>query len=67
MGELFYHFFLFYVNEVDFHFDVIQIRRQQKLTKLDKSWHSYSMCVEDPFDLHHNLTGGIKMQRKLFF
>uniref|UniRef100_A0A915CSS0 PAP-associated domain-containing protein n=1 Tax=Ditylenchus dipsaci TaxID=166011 RepID=A0A915CSS0_9BILA len=67
VGELFYGFLKYYANRFDFEFNVVQIRSQQRVTKLDKSWNGYYMCVEDPFDLSHNLTGGVKIRNFMHF
>lgn len=52
---------------MDFDTDVIQIRRKAKMSKVDKDWCGYKICVEDPFELDRNLTGGMKIQSLSFF
>ncbi|EYC42140.1 hypothetical protein Y032_0541g3185 [Ancylostoma ceylanicum] len=37
---------------------VIQIRRRKPLLKMEKDWNR-SVCIEDPFDLNHNLGSGV--------
>lgn len=61
LAELFVGFFDYLETSVDFDFDVLQIRNGQQLSKMDKGdWCNYAICVEDPFDLDHNLTAGVK-------
>ncbi|KAI1730934.1 cid1 family poly A polymerase domain-containing protein [Ditylenchus destructor] len=60
VGQLFFNFLLYYCKKVDYEFDVIQIRCPGNLSKLDKDWCCFNMCVEDPFELSHNLTRGVK-------
>ncbi|CAD6188621.1 unnamed protein product [Caenorhabditis auriculariae] len=57
VGELFIGF-LDYYSRYDYDNLVIQIRRRNPLTKIEKEWPRL-LCIEDPFDFSHNLGGGI--------
>ncbi|GMS91573.1 hypothetical protein PENTCL1PPCAC_13748 [Pristionchus entomophagus] len=57
VGELFLQF-LEYFARFDWHNQVVQIRQTNKLTKIERGWRKL-MCIEDPFDLDHNLGSGI--------
>ncbi|RCN45318.1 nucleotidyltransferase domain protein, partial [Ancylostoma caninum] len=50
--------FLDYYARFDFETQVVQIRRKKPLLKMEKDW-SRSVCIEDPFDLNHNLGSGV--------
>lgn len=60
IGELFTRFFDYFIN-FDWQTEVIQIRSPSKLYKLDKDWQQKSMAIEDPFDLEHNLSSGVRL------
>ncbi|KAF8359241.1 cid-1 [Pristionchus pacificus] len=57
VSELFLQF-LEYFAKFDWQNQVVQIRQTNKLTKIEKGWKKL-MCIEDPFDLDHNLGSGI--------
>jgi len=59
LGELFINFFEYY-NSFDWDEDVVQIREKQMLGKFDKGWTLSPIAIEDPFELTHNLTHGIR-------
>lgn len=63
-GELFTAFFDYY-GAFDWKEEVVQIRSPKSLYKVDKEWNREIMAIEDPFDLSHNLVGGIRRQSKL--
>jgi hypothetical protein len=65
VGELFTGFFDFFVD-FDWHDHVVQIRTRSTLYKLDKGWQQRSMAIEDPFDLDHNLSGGVHCSSEFF-
>jgi terminal uridylyltransferase len=67
MGELYVGFFEYFGGQFDFHDEVVQIRSKDKLYKMDKDWTRSEICIEDPFDLTHNLTSGIRTSSKLIF
>ncbi|KAK5978789.1 hypothetical protein GCK32_001180 [Trichostrongylus colubriformis] len=62
VGELFVGFLDYYAR-FDFGTQVVQIRRKKPLLKMEKDWNR-SLCIEDPFDLYHNLGSGVT--RKMF-
>ncbi|XGW18297.1 hypothetical protein V3C99_002713 [Haemonchus contortus] len=62
VGELFVGFLDYYAR-FDFGTQVVQIRRKKPLLKMEKDWNR-SLCIEDPFDLCHNLGSGVS--RKMF-
>ncbi|KAK6015258.1 PAP/25A associated domain protein, partial [Ostertagia ostertagi] len=53
ISELFVGFLNYYA-QFDFGTQVVQIRRKKPLLKMEKDWNR-PLCIEDPFDLHHNL------------
>ncbi|VDL84576.1 unnamed protein product [Nippostrongylus brasiliensis] len=57
LGELFIGFLDYYAR-FDFGTQVVQMRRKKPLLKTEKEWNR-SLCIEDPFDLRHNLGAGI--------
>ncbi|VDK55782.1 unnamed protein product [Cylicostephanus goldi] len=57
--------FLDYFARFDFETQVVQIRRRKPLLKMEKDW-SRAMCIEDPFDLHHNLGSGVTKKMFVF-
>ncbi|KAK6021630.1 PAP/25A associated domain protein, partial [Ostertagia ostertagi] len=62
ISELFVGFLNYYA-QFDFGTQVVQIRRKKPLLKMEKDWNR-PLCIEDPFDLHHNLGSGVS--RKMF-
>eukprot|EP00731_Ephydatia_muelleri_P018608 Em0011g648a len=44
-----------YFCQFDWQRDVVSIRQSGRMTKFDKWWLSKPMCIEDPFELDHNL------------
>ncbi|KAI6190570.1 Nucleotidyltransferase domain protein [Aphelenchoides bicaudatus] len=59
LGQLFTAFFDYY-NIFDWQDQVIQIRNSSSLYKFDKEWTRSTVSIEDPFELPHNLVGGIR-------
>ncbi|VDM51934.1 unnamed protein product [Angiostrongylus costaricensis] len=64
VGKLFTGFLDYYAR-FDFETKVVQIRRKKPLLKCEKMWHR-SICIEDPFDLLHNLGSGVSKKSELF-
>ena len=60
LGELWLQLLEFYATE-KFHKSqkVVCIRKKEPLYKFDKLWTSTNICIEDPFDLNHNLGSGL--------
>src|SRR4051812_35307654 len=59
LGELFVRFFE-YFDKFNWKEHVVQIRSAKKTSKMDKGWARSSMAIEDPFELTHNLSGGVR-------
>jgi terminal uridylyltransferase len=38
---------------------VVSVRQLKPLTKFEKMWNSFTIAIEDPFDLDHNLGAGL--------
>lgn len=63
LGSLLYHFFRFFARDFNYKDHVISIRLGAVLTKEKKDWtprrnsrhDRYWWCIEDPFELTHNL------------
>ncbi|WKX98874.1 hypothetical protein Q1695_014056 [Nippostrongylus brasiliensis] len=64
LGELFIGFLDYYAR-FDFGTQVVQMRRKKPLLKTEKEWNR-SLCIEDPFDLRHNLGAGITKKMFVF-
>ncbi|KJH48643.1 PAP/25A associated domain protein [Dictyocaulus viviparus] len=64
VGELFTGF-LDYFSRFDFDTEVVQIRRKKPLLKVEKMWHR-PLCIEDPFNLSHNLGSGVSKRMYVF-
>ncbi|CAD5220395.1 unnamed protein product [Bursaphelenchus xylophilus] len=66
VGQLFSGFFDFYIDTFSINDEVVQIRTGRTLTKIEKEWTKCLWAVEDPFDLNHNLTSGVKRVTGLY-
>ncbi|KAK3909237.1 Terminal uridylyltransferase 7 [Frankliniella fusca] len=67
LGELWLQLLEFYSSK-DFHNSqrVVCIRKKDPLYKFDKLWTSTNICIEDPFDLNHNLGSGLSKRMNIF-
>ncbi|KAM9330719.1 terminal uridylyltransferase 7 [Gastrophryne carolinensis] len=65
-GELWLGLLRFYTEDFDFKEHVICIRRKSLLTTFKKQWTSKYICIEDPFDLNHNLGAGLSRKMTNF-
>ncbi|CAI2355689.1 unnamed protein product [Caenorhabditis sp. 36 PRJEB53466] len=63
-ARLFVGFLEFYAR-FDFQNVVIQCRQNEAVSKTEKGWRR-ALCVEDPFNLDHNLTGVVSNKMFLF-
>lgn len=54
-----------YYSRYDFRNFVVQCRREMILSKMEKEW-PRPLCVEDPFDLGHNLSSGVTKKMFVF-
>ncbi|XP_072031740.1 terminal uridylyltransferase 4-like isoform X2 [Amphiura filiformis] len=61
VGQLWLGMLRFYTEDFDFKKHVITIRQIKPLTRFEKMWTAPSrgFAIEDPFDLDHNLGGGV--------
>lgn len=59
LAELWIGLLRFYTEEFNFKDYVISIRQRTPLTRFEKLWNGRCMAIEDPFDLGHNLGGGL--------
>ena len=62
--ELWIGFLNFYAAVFTEKTSVISIRQKAPLTKFEKLWMSRNFAIEDPFDLKHNLGGGLSGKSK---
>ncbi|KAL3073838.1 hypothetical protein niasHT_034870 [Heterodera trifolii] len=67
IAQLFHDFLAFYAFQFDMHTDVAQIRTAKPYNKMMRKRElgcgddqRFRLCVEDPFDLEHNLTSGVR-------
>ncbi|XP_033736916.1 terminal uridylyltransferase 7-like isoform X2 [Pecten maximus] len=59
LGELWFGMFVFYTEEFSIKDNVVCIRLSEPLTRFEKLWNGKCIAIEDPFDLAHNLGGGL--------
>ncbi|KAK6179643.1 hypothetical protein SNE40_011956 [Patella caerulea] len=67
IGELWLGLFKYY-SEFPVKDNVITIRQKGPLSRFEKLWNGECLAIEDPFDLSHNLGGGLskKMNNYIF-
>ncbi len=61
-----YSLLIRYFLKFDWTKEVVTIRQLEPLYKFDKWWIGKHMCIEDPFDLDHNLSASIGTRSKTF-
>ncbi|XP_076812263.1 terminal uridylyltransferase 7-like isoform X3 [Clavelina lepadiformis] len=66
IGSLWLGLLRYYTEDFDFKKYVISIRQQKQLTAFEKEWTSKHICIEDPFDLSHNLGAGVSHKMTYF-
>ncbi|XP_028967003.1 uncharacterized protein LOC100904685 [Galendromus occidentalis] len=68
VGQLWLGLIDYYATKFRFDHFVVSIRQLEPLTRLEKMWTNKPLCIEDPFELDHNLGTGIsaKMARYIF-
>uniref|UniRef100_A0A1I8AVQ2 RNA uridylyltransferase n=1 Tax=Steinernema glaseri TaxID=37863 RepID=A0A1I8AVQ2_9BILA len=62
LADLFVGFFDYFIRDFDWCTHVVHIRSTAPILKLEKSWCEdlrKPFCIEDPFNLTHNLTAGV--------
>ncbi|XP_028313521.1 terminal uridylyltransferase 7 isoform X2 [Gouania willdenowi] len=63
VGELWLGLLRFYTEEFDFREHIVCVRQRARITTFRKQWTTKPICIEDPFDLNHNL--GVGLSRKM--
>ncbi|KAK3090095.1 hypothetical protein FSP39_009133 [Pinctada imbricata] len=66
VGELWAGFFRFYTESFNQNDHVVCIRQLEPLTRFEKLWNGKCIAIEDPFDLAHNLGGGLSRRMNHF-
>ncbi|XP_028853007.1 terminal uridylyltransferase 7 [Denticeps clupeoides] len=66
VGDLWLGLLRFYTEEFNFKEQVVCVRQRMPLTTFKKQWTSRFICIEDPFDLNHNLGGGLSRRMTNF-
>uniref|UniRef100_A0A0M3KHX9 CCHC-type domain-containing protein n=1 Tax=Anisakis simplex TaxID=6269 RepID=A0A0M3KHX9_ANISI len=63
---LWFGFLDYFSQRFDFASEVIQIRRREPISKLDKGWQGRPIAIEDPFELQHNLSSGVHLRTMIY-
>ncbi len=58
-GALWIEFLRFYTEQFNYDEHVVTIRQKEPLLKHEKGWFRQTIAIEDPFELSHNLAGGL--------
>ncbi|UJR24938.1 hypothetical protein I4U23_006302 [Adineta vaga] len=58
-GALWIEFLRFYTEQFNYEEHVVTIRQFEPLFKHEKGWFRQTIAIEDPFELSHNLAGGL--------
>ncbi len=58
-GALWIEFLRFYTEQFNYDEHVVTIRQIEPLLKHEKGWFRQTVAIEDPFELSHNLAGGL--------
>uniref|UniRef100_A0A6A7FM67 Terminal uridylyltransferase 4-like isoform X1 n=1 Tax=Hirondellea gigas TaxID=1518452 RepID=A0A6A7FM67_9CRUS len=66
VGELWIEMFCYYTEKFNFDDNVVTIRQEEPLLRLEKLWNNRSIAIEDPFDLNHNLGGALSRKMNTF-
>ncbi|VDI46674.1 terminal uridylyltransferase [Mytilus galloprovincialis] len=66
VGELWSELFCYYTELFNMKEQVVCCRQIPVLTKFEKLWNSPCIAIEDPFDLGHNLGGGLSRKMQHF-
>ncbi|CAF3799565.1 unnamed protein product, partial [Rotaria magnacalcarata] len=62
VGKLWIEFLRFYTEQFNYDEHVVTIRQFEPLLKYEKGWFRQTIAVEDPFELNHNLAGGLSIR-----
>ena len=65
-GALWIEFLRFYTEQFNYDEHVVTIRQSQALSKHEKGWFRQTIAIEDPFELTHNLAGGLSIRSQFF-
>jgi DNA polymerase sigma len=63
-GALWIEFLRFYTEQFNYDEHVVTIRQIEPLLKHEKGWFRQTISIEDPFELSHNLAGGLSIRSK---
>ncbi|KAG8194119.1 hypothetical protein JTE90_003057 [Oedothorax gibbosus] len=66
VGELWVGLLNFYACDFDWKEFVISIKQKSPLTRFRKLWINTQLAIEDPFDLNHNLGGGLSRKMNTY-
>ncbi|CAF4417344.1 unnamed protein product, partial [Adineta steineri] len=58
-GALWIEFLRFYTEQFNYEEHIVTIRQIEPLLKHEKGWFRQTIAIEDPFELSHNLAGGL--------
>ncbi|CAF0961898.1 unnamed protein product [Rotaria magnacalcarata] len=58
-GALWVEFLRFYTEQFNYEEHIVTIRQIEPLLKHEKGWLRQTIAIEDPFELSHNLAGGL--------
>ncbi|CAF1021216.1 unnamed protein product [Adineta ricciae] len=58
-GALWIEFLRYYTEQFNYEEHVVTIRQLEPLFKHEKGWFRQTIAIEDPFELSHNLAGGL--------
>lgn len=58
-GALWIELIRFYTEQFNYDEHVVTIRKKEPLLKYEKGWFRQTIAIEDPFELSHNLAGGL--------
>ncbi|CAF3417767.1 unnamed protein product [Rotaria sp. Silwood1] len=62
VGALWIEFLRFYTEQYNYDERVVTIRQIEPLLKYEKGWFRQTIAIEDPFELNHNLAGGLSIK-----
>ncbi|UJR23877.1 hypothetical protein I4U23_026849 [Adineta vaga] len=62
VGALWIEFLRFYTEQFNYDEHVVTIRQKEPLSKHEKGWFRQTIAIEDPFELSHNLAGGLSVR-----
>ncbi|CAF0768557.1 unnamed protein product [Rotaria sordida] len=62
IGELWIQFLRFYTEQFNYDERIVTIRQIEPLLKYEKGWFRQTIAIEDPFELNHNLAGGLSIR-----